>query len=187
MDAWEHRVDSAVAKLHGGPDMTAALQVLTRRLRVRWRALVVVVTVHLGWAAAVLPLVAVVAIALLTLAYAMSRGSRTRSTRRTAAPVAFAARRPAAKVGLALGLSGRSGRTNVRSLGSTTLAVALATFITILVVSAVALTTTPARYGFDWDLIALNPYGDQDRDALEAMFGDSADVADASSSRSRRC
>jgi len=131
----------------------------------------------------VLPLVAVVAIALLTLADAMSRGSRTRSTWRTAAPRT----RPAAKVGLALGLSSRSGRTNVRSLGSTTLAVALATFITILVVSAVALTTTPARYGFDWDLIALNPYGDQDRDALEAMFGDSADVADASSSRSRRC
>jgi hypothetical protein len=47
------------------------------------------------------------------------------------------------------------------------------------VVSAVALIGTPARYGFDADLLALNQYGDQSPRALTEVFARDRDVAAA--------
>ena len=45
--------------------------------------------------------------------------------------------------------------------------------------SALALTDTPARYGFDADLLALNAYGDQSPSALHQAFGASDAVVAA--------
>jgi hypothetical protein len=45
--------------------------------------------------------------------------------------------------------------------------------------SAIALTDTPARYGFDADLVAVNPYGDQPVSALAHAFGERDDVVAA--------
>ena len=47
------------------------------------------------------------------------------------------------------------------------------------VASAVVLIDTPADYGFDADLVALNPYGDQAESALQQAFGDRDDVVAA--------
>jgi hypothetical protein len=54
--------------------------------------------------------------------------------------------------------------------------VILAALIGTLVAAATTLSGTPARYGFDWDLLAVTPYGDQTREGLEAAFADRADV-----------
>ena len=45
--------------------------------------------------------------------------------------------------------------------------------------SAIALTDTPARYGFDANLVAVNPYGDQSVPALARAFGERDDVVAA--------
>ena len=39
------------------------------------------------------------------------------------------------------------------------------------------LTESPARYGFGWDVVARNPYGSIDRDALIDAYGDDPEVA----------
>ena len=47
------------------------------------------------------------------------------------------------------------------------------------VTSAITVTDTPSRYGFDADLLAMNAYGDQSEAALQQAFGDRADVVAA--------
>jgi predicted lysophospholipase L1 biosynthesis ABC-type transport system permease subunit len=63
-----------------------------------------------------------------------------------------------------------------RSILATVAATAIVGFVAAFVGSAVALTTSPSRYGFDVDLVALNAYGDQGRADLQRVFARRADV-----------
>ena len=84
----------------------------------------------------------------------------------------------AAGLALALRTDGRH-RRGWRAVAATTAAAAVLALCATFVVSAIALTETPARYGFDADLIALNAYGDQSASALEEAFGERDDVVAA--------
>jgi hypothetical protein len=66
-----------------------------------------------------------------------------------------------------------------RAVAATTAAAAVLALCAAFVASAVDLTETPARYGFDADLLAVNPYGDQSPSALDEAFGDRDDVSAA--------
>ena len=57
--------------------------------------------------------------------------------------------------------------------------VGLAALVVTLVASATALSGSRVRYGFDWDLLAVTPYGDQTLPGLDAAFGDDPDVVAA--------
>ena len=106
------------------------------------------------------------------------RSVRPLSTRATW--LAAAARRPAALAGLTLALRSRNGGWRARrSVVASTLAVALLAVLATFVGSAVTLTDSPARYGFDWDLLAVNEYGDQTTPSLRAAFQDDPDVVAA--------
>ena len=78
-----------------------------------------------------------------------------------------APRSPSAIAGVALALWGEDGRARPwRGIGATTAIAALVALSATFLASAVALSDTPARYGFDADLVALNAYGDQSTEAL---------------------
>src|SRR5262245_37136940 len=83
----------------------------------------------------------------------------------------------AASTGLTLALRADDGRgRGWRGITATTLATGLLALCTVFVASAVALTGTPSHYGFDGDLLAVNPYGDQSPAELTRVFGDRHDV-----------
>jgi putative ABC transport system permease protein len=63
-----------------------------------------------------------------------------------------------------------------RAVAATTAAAAVLAVCTAFVASAVTLTQSPVRYGFDADLLAVNPYGDQAESALHDAFGSSDEV-----------
>ena len=80
-------------------------------------------------------------------------------------------------------------------MAATTAAAAGLALCAAFVTSAIVLIDTPTSYGFDADLIALNPYGDQAEPALQHAFGDRDDVVAATGftvrlvpgRRTRRC
>jgi putative ABC transport system permease protein len=88
------------------------------------------------------------------------------------------ASRPIAVAGLALG-AGWGRHRSRRMAGYGTAAIALTALVVTLVASTVVLSGTRSRYGFDWDVLALNPYGDQTATGLQETFGDASDVVAA--------
>jgi putative ABC transport system permease protein len=79
--------------------------------------------------------------------------------------------------GLALAVRADDGRRRARrAFGAPTAATVVFALCAAFVTSAVALTSTPSRYGFDADVLALNAYGDQDPAALKRVFADNPDV-----------
>jgi putative ABC transport system permease protein len=87
---------------------------------------------------------------------------------------------PSALAGLTLALRAEGGRIRTwRGVAATMLAATLLGIAVASVTSAVMLTATPARYGFDADLVALNQYGDQPVPALTKAFAADPDVAAA--------
>jgi ABC-type lipoprotein release transport system permease subunit len=101
----------------------------------------------------------------------VARPARARAT--TTVPTL--ATHPTASSGLALGAS-RGRRRSRRLTGYGTAAIALVALVVTLVASAVSLSDTPSRYGFDWDVLALTPYGDHTPEGLRATFRDDPDV-----------
>lgn len=92
----------------------------------------------------------------------------------------WALKHPTARAGVALSFGRRESRRRTRrSLGLATVAVGLSALVVTLVTSATALVHSPDRYGFDWDLLAVNPGGEQGRAGLEDAFGTAPDVVDA--------
>jgi hypothetical protein len=86
----------------------------------------------------------------------------------------------AASAGLTLALRADDGRgRSWRGITATTLAAALLALCTVFVASAVTLTDTPSHYGFDAQLLAVNPYGDQSTAELTRAFADRHDVVAA--------
>ena len=138
------------------------------------RGVVIELTVAVAGAVAVLLTIGVIAGGL-----ALLRRPATRPVTTLTRTLATSAQRPAARAGLTLALGGDGRRRPLRSAGFATVAVALTAVVVTLVVSAVALTGTPSRYGFDWDVLAVNPYGDQTEQGLQAIFGDDPDVVSA--------
>jgi hypothetical protein len=68
-----------------------------------------------------------------------------------------------------------------RAILATIAATAILAFVAVFVSSAVALTETPSRYGFDVDVVALNAYGDQSPVAVQHAFAQREDVDAATS------
>jgi hypothetical protein len=68
-----------------------------------------------------------------------------------------------------------------RSILATVAATGIVALVAAFVGSAVALTTSPSRYGFDVDLVALNAYGDQSPVDLQRAFAQRDDVDAATS------
>jgi hypothetical protein len=119
--------------------------------------------------------------ALVLLAAAFARREpkprRPASQRGTLAPA-----RPEAKAGLVLSLSPTGRRGGVlRAVGAATLAVALAGAVAVVATSATELSRTPSRYGFDWDLMALNRFGDLDPEGLDRLFVQAEDITEVTS------
>ena len=87
---------------------------------------------------------------------------------------------PEAVAGLTLALRPGDRRGRVwRGIAAAVAATAVVAVCLTFVTSAIALTETPSRYGFDADLLALNAYGDQSTADLEEAFGERDDVVAA--------
>jgi putative ABC transport system permease protein len=79
---------------------------------------------------------------------------------------------PSAAAGLTLAFRTSNGADRVwRHVAATTLVTGVLALCATFVPSAVDLTATPSRYGFDADLVAVNAYGDQPAAALAVAFG----------------
>ena len=88
---------------------------------------------------------------------------------------------PTTATGLTLALrTDRGHDRGWRAVAATTAAAAGLAMCAAFVSSAIALTNTPARYGFDANLVAVNAYGDQSESALAHAFGERDDVVAAS-------
>ena len=123
----------------------------------------------------------VVVIGLVTLVFS---SARVRASRRASSQPPWIASMPGgpttvAGLTLAFRADSRLGRV-WRSVAATTMAAAVLSLCAAFLASAVTLTETPRRYGFDADLLAVNAYGDQSPAALERAFGNRRDVAAAS-------
>jgi hypothetical protein len=122
----------------------------------------------------------VVAIALCAVVFSALPARAVRPVPRRALRLPAVALGPATIAGLTLALRADNGRVRTwRAVGATTLAATLLGISVAGVASAVTLIDTPARYGFDADLLALNQYGDQSLPALGEAFADDATVAAA--------
>ena len=87
---------------------------------------------------------------------------------------------PSAVAGLTLAFRANNGSDRVwRHVAATTVVTSVLALCATFVPSAVNLTATPSRYGFDADLVAVNAYGDQSAVALAAAFRDSDHVVAA--------
>jgi hypothetical protein len=87
---------------------------------------------------------------------------------------------PTTAAGLTLALRTDHGHNRAwRAVAATTAAAAGLAMCAAFVASAIALSDTPARYGFDANLVAVNPYGDQSTSALARAFGERDDVVAA--------
>jgi hypothetical protein len=127
----------------------------------------------------------VATIALLALAFSSTRTRLARRTSRPSPALATVPGKAATVAGLTLAVRAGDGRADDgrgrgwRALAATAAATAGLATCAVFVSSAITLTETPARYGFDADLVALNAYGDQSASALERAFGDREDVVAA--------
>jgi hypothetical protein len=122
----------------------------------------------------------VATIALLTLAFSSVRSRAPRPASSRSPWLATVLRGPTAVAGLALAWRTGDERGRVwRAVAATTAATVAVALCAVFVASAIALTETPAHYGFDADVLALNAYGDQSASALEQAFGHRDDVVAA--------
>ena len=89
--------------------------------------------------------------------------------------------RPTTMAGLSFAnpTAGRDRRRAWSSIAFTAGAVALTAAVVTLGSSSKALVDQPKRYGFDWDLIALNAFDDQQPETLRSIFADDPDVVAA--------
>ena len=89
--------------------------------------------------------------------------------------------RPAAMAGLSFAKSsgGQSPGRAWSSIAFAVAAVALTAGVVTVGSSARTLVNEPKRYGFDWDLVALNAFDDQEPATLKSIFADDPDVAAA--------
>lgn len=125
----------------------------------------------------------VVATTLLAAGYAVTGRDRGRGGSPRASRVLGLARGPATLAGLTLALRTSGDRTRLwRSVGFAVAAAALASIVVTIVTSSVVLSSEPERYGVAWDVMAVNPFGDQVPEALEAAFG--GDAVEAATSYS---
>jgi hypothetical protein len=131
----------------------------------------------IDWLVALGGVVVIVAtLALLTLAFSSVQRRQPRPALHHSPWLARMPRGVAAAAGLTLALRADDGRgRGWRGITATTAAAGLLALCAVFVASAVTLTVSPARYGFEGDLVALNAYGDQSPTALAAAF-DRADV-----------
>jgi hypothetical protein len=121
--------------------------------------------------------VIVVTLALLTLAISTVHHREPRPALHHSPTLAQIPSGVAASAGLTLALRADDGRgRGWRGITATTLATGLLALCTVFVASAVALTDTPSHYGFDADLLAVNPYGDQSSAEITRAFADRDDV-----------
>lgn len=119
----------------------------------------------------------VATMALLTLSFSSVRRPARRPALNRSPWIATVLHTPAAVAGLALARRAEDGRGRAwRGIAATSASAAVVALCAAFVSSAVGLTATSARYGFDADLLAVNAYGDQSPSALEAAFGDREDV-----------
>jgi hypothetical protein len=119
----------------------------------------------------------IVTLALLTLALSTVHRREPRPALHHSPALAQIPSGVAASAGLTLALRADDGRgRGWRGIAATTLATSLLALCTVFVASAVALTDTPSHYGFDADLLAVNPYGDQSPADLTRAFSDRGDV-----------
>jgi hypothetical protein len=127
----------------------------------------------------------VILIVLITLATAALAGLRWGNSsptatgrRRMAIPLSA---RPTAIAGLSFGnpRAGQHRRRAWSSIGVAAAAVALTAAVVTLGSSANALVDQPKRYGYDWDVIALNAFADQEPATLQSIFGGDPAVAAA--------
>jgi hypothetical protein len=133
------------------------------------------VTMALAGAAAI-----VVTLALLTLAFSAVHRRAPRPALHHSPAVAQIPSGVAASAGLTLALRADDGRgRGWRGITATALATALLALCTVFVASAAALTDTPSHYGFDANVLAVNPYGDQSPAELTRAFARRDDVVAA--------
>jgi putative ABC transport system permease protein len=123
----------------------------------------------------------VVVIGLVTLAFSSARIRGSRHASSQPPWIASVPGGPTTIAGLTLAFRADSRLGRVwRSVAATTMAAAVLSLCAAFLASAVTLTETPRRYGFDADLLAVNAYGDQAPAALERAFGNRRDVVAAS-------
>lgn len=118
--------------------------------------------------------VVVIALAttLLAAGYALTGGRRRQGRSPRVSRVLGLAKGPTALAGLTLALRTSGDRSRLwRSVGFAVASVALASVVVTVVSSAVVLSAEPVRYGVGWDVMAVNPFGDQVPEALGAAFG----------------
>ena len=132
-----------------------------------------------GAVAATGAVVIIATVLLLTLAFSSVRTRARRPASHRTPWVNSVPGSAATAAGLSLALRTDGRRTAWRAVGATTAAAVVLALCAAFVSSAIALTDTPARYGFDADLLALNAYGDQSPAALHQAFGASGDVVAA--------
>ncbi len=134
--------------------------------------------INLDATVAVVGAAAIIAtLALLTLAFSTVQRRERRPALHHSPALAQIPSGVAASAGLTLALRADDGRgRGWRGIAATTLATVLLALCTVFVASAVALTDTPSHYGFDADLLAVNPYGDQSPAELTGAFADRKDV-----------
>jgi hypothetical protein len=118
-------------------------------------------------------------LALLTLALSSVGGQARRRATGRAGWLARLPARATTVTGLSLVLRPDEGGGRVhgrRAIAATTAATAIVALCAAFVSSALVLTETPSRYGFDVDLVALNAYGDQSPEDLRRAFAENDDV-----------
>ena len=114
------------------------------------------------------------------LALAFSAAPRRAATVPSSSSAAFvnAIGRPASFAGLLLAFRTSRGRGRAwRTVTATAITAAVFALSGAFVASAVALSGTPASYGFDADLLAVNQFGNQSEAELAAAFGNDDVVA----------
>jgi hypothetical protein len=115
----------------------------------------------------ILALVALLSLATTALVFAGRSPNRVvdRPTRLTAN-----AQRPSSLAGVSLALRGRR-RSGLRLALAATAGAALLAGVATVVQSSRAVLATPERYGVNFDVLAINAFGDQEEGAIERAFG----------------
>jgi len=130
-----------------------------------------------GTVAAAGAVVVVATVLLLAVAFSSVRSRVLRPSLRRSPWLAELPESPATVAGITLALRTDDGRgRGWRAVAAATAAAAGVALCATFVTSAIALIDTPADYGFDAQLIALNPYGDQAEAAVQHAFGERDDV-----------
>jgi putative ABC transport system permease protein len=114
----------------------------------------------------------------LALAFSAAPGRAATVPSSSSAAFVNAIGRPASFAGLLLAFRTSRGRGRaLRTVTAAAIAAAVFALSGAFVASAVALSGTPASYGFDADLLAVNQYGNQSEAELAAAFGNDDVVA----------